>query len=258
MGKPAAPAAFIKPPKKTKPKTRKPKSPLHSAAEGFVDNDMVSQPSGVTHRPVPGICDHTVIPDTAKAHDVVQALFSGYRQPDSGGHIGLAALRAFKHTAESAAVPTGGGNPAGTPDYAAMRARTQPLGREDGHASLSSGNHAQGHNPGVSVGNPDLIQHDANARGSFPQLNTVRGDLMGTYGPTLGGFSHPGQVQLDRMPVPDQFVDHNPGRPAGHPARTSATPDRGGYPTGQVAAASTPPMSAKFSDRLAMMKALQG
>jgi hypothetical protein len=174
----------------------------------------------------------------------VQAIFAGYRKPDSTRPIGLAALNMFKASAESNAVPTGASTPAdfdsagiayghdslrqsSTKPVGAYRPREPKptyVGQSGGFASEFGNSDAP---PGHDGGNP------------LVQIFSPRSEAG-----AVDGLAHPVGV----LPT------SHPARVSYGSARQSATPPNPSYPTGRAAECSPRP-AMKNSDALSIMKA---
>lgn len=200
----ATPASFVdvtKKPKKTRKRTKKnPGTPGHAAAEGYCDEMASNEPSGETHRITP-VCAHLheATADMGKSAEQMAASATMYGRPD---------VAAFNDGRVS-----------------------ESLGRDQGHASVSSGDHGagMGRNDHVAFSHPDLRQSNVDFSTVLANLRTVRGNTMDSGIPdsTAGGFSVAGQVALQSFDAANQAgnyrgmqpVNHSPARPGYHQSR---------------------------------------
>lgn len=120
---------------------------------------------------------------------------------------------------------------------------SESLGRDQGHASVSSGDHNTdtGRNTAVAWQHPDLRQSNTNFSTILSRLQTVRGETAQGMGPsdtTPGGYSLGAQIALASFDAANQagsynglgVVNHDPSRPGSHISQQSATSQNPSYP----------------------------
>lgn len=231
----ASPSTFVdvSKPKKTRKRTRKTRpegTPGHAAAEGYCDQMASGQGAGETHRITP-VC----------------------------AHLHEATADMSKSAEQMAASATN----CGSPDVASFNSGrlSEGLGRDQGHQSVSSGDHGNGtgRNDHVAFGHQDLRQSNVSFSDVLARLHTVRGNTvdLGVPDNTPGGFSHAGQVALASFDAANQAgsyrgmqaVNHNPQRADYHQERGSAT-----MPNGSHSLASPESTAVSNKSRLDIMK----
>lgn len=171
-------------------------------------------------------------PDVCAAHDVAESMVDAQMGKGGPAVVGTAGgkdpLAASRPSVSSPAI----GNPVASPDFNAMRL-SEPL--TAGHAATSVYDHGvgAGRNPGVAVHHLDLQQSSPVVR-SLTTVSSHNGDDDHHD----RAITHPtGSVNVNRLDFAGQagrfgglnLPAGNPGHPADHQHRESATADNGSH-----------------------------
>lgn len=256
---------------KKKPAKKKPVTPQHACAEGFMDEmkpDAEKRDFSAADRRRLA-AEHKALPDgsypienSEDLHNAAILARSGHgdvegaraliarRAKELGVSNPLDAVKRMTGADEMAAY----GNPAAVRDYNADRV-SEPL--TAGHAAPSTGDHGvgAGRNPEIAAHHPSLRQGGST---TFPLLNNVQLAHGNTFFGQVG-FSEPARVNVTRLDTgghDTQFTSQPGGNPASragdHQHRDSATPPNGTHTPGNPCRPPTQAM--KSGDALDIMK----